>query len=183
MSDAMAAARSPLDDLDGVATRGLSAAPEATRLILRGRPAVHGPAAEVLGFALPQDACRSAGTGARHALWLGPDEWLLLSAPGDRLDKAIAFAAGDAPHSLVDVSHRQVGLILDRPDAEGVLAVGCALDLDLAAFPVGACTRTMYAKAEIVLWRTGEHRFHIEVWRSFADYLWRYLVLAAAEFG
>ena len=50
-------------------------------------------------------------------------------------------------------------------------------------FPVGMCTRTLFAKAEIVLWRTGENVFQIEVWRSFADYLWRYLVLAGAEFA
>ena len=61
--------------------------------------------------------------------------------------------------------------------------VRTALDLDLAAYPVGMCSRTLFAKAEIVLWRTGENVFHIEVWRSFADYLWRYLVQAGVEFA
>ncbi|MGQ3028233.1 MAG: sarcosine oxidase subunit gamma family protein, partial [Ferrovibrionaceae bacterium] len=42
----------------------------------------------------------------------------------------------------------------------------------LEAFPVGVCTRTLFAKAEIVLWRTDAQRFRVEVWRSFAGYLW-----------
>ncbi|MBV1705422.1 MAG: sarcosine oxidase subunit gamma, partial [Hyphomicrobiales bacterium] len=48
---------------------------------------------------------------------------------------------------------------------------GVALDLSADAFPVGACTRTVFEKAEIVLWRTDPGRFHVEVWRSFAPYL------------
>jgi sarcosine oxidase subunit gamma len=183
MSDAAVAGRSPFEAVNGLSMPGLSAAPDRTRYILRGRPGIHGPAAEVLGFALPNVACRAAGAGDRHALWLGPDEWLLLAPGGERVDKTLAFAIGDVPHSLVEVSHRQVGVILDRPDAASILSVGCALDFDLTAFPVGMCTRTMFAKAEVILWRTGEDVFQIEVWRSFADYLWRYLVLAGVEFA
>ena len=33
------------------------------------------------------------------------------------------------------------------------------------------CTRTVFAKAEIVLWRRAEQRFHLEVARSFAAYV------------
>ena len=58
-----------------------------------------------------------------------------------------------------------------------------ALDLHLDAFPVGMCTRTLFGKAEIVLWRTGEETFHIEVWRSFAPYLLGCLNEAAREFA
>jgi sarcosine oxidase subunit gamma len=43
--------------------------------------------------------------------------------------------------------------------------------LDLGEFPVGMCTRTVLAKADIVLWRTREDAFHLEVWRSFSGYV------------
>jgi sarcosine oxidase subunit gamma len=62
-----------------------------------------------------------------------------------------------------------------------LLNAGCPLDLDLAAFPVGMCTRTVLAKAEIVLWRTSAEVFHVEVWRSFASYVTEYLAEAARE--
>jgi sarcosine oxidase subunit gamma len=58
----------------------------------------------------------------------------------------------------------------------------CALDLDLATFPIGMCTRTVLAKADIVLWRTRAAAFHLEVWRSFAGYVSGVLGEIAAEF-
>jgi sarcosine oxidase subunit gamma len=38
-------------------------------------------------------------------------------------------------------------------------------------FPVDACTRTVFAKAEIVLWRTGLDAFRVEVARSYCRYV------------
>ncbi len=79
-------------------------------------------------------------------------------------------AIGATAHSLVDVSHRQVGLEIRGPRAERILNGACPLDLSVERFPVGMCTRTVFAKAEIVLWRTEASCFRIEVWRSFAPY-------------
>ncbi len=74
-------------------------------------------------------------------------------------------------YSLVDVSHRQVGLDIHGQHAQWLLEAQCPLPLDLRGFPVGMCTRTLFGKAEIVLWRTAEQAFRIEVWRSFAPYV------------
>jgi sarcosine oxidase subunit gamma len=41
------------------------------------------------------------------------------------------------------------------------------------------CTRTMLAKAEVVLWRPAAEEFHLEVWRSFAPYVTQFLAEAA----
>ena len=71
----------------------------------------------------------------------------------------------------MDVSQRQLGLEVRGPTAVRLLNAQCPLELTAAAFPVGMCTRTIYAKTEIVLWRTAAECFHIEVWRSFAPYL------------
>ncbi|QLP96933.1 MAG: sarcosine oxidase subunit gamma [Rhodoblastus sp.] len=121
-----------------------------------------------------------ASAGSRAALWLGPDEWLLV-AEGERPDAlaaALAAAIGDRPHSLVDVSQRQIGLDVAGPLAARASA-GCPLDLREAAFPVGFATRTMLAKSEIVLWRRGPNAYRVEVWRSFADYVAAFLAEAA----
>jgi sarcosine oxidase subunit gamma len=40
------------------------------------------------------------------------------------------------------------------------------------------CTRTILAKAEILLWRTGDETFRIEVARSFAPYVVAFLAEA-----
>jgi len=155
--------------------------PPAARYVLRGGPAVAAAASGALGFPVPTAACRAGSQAEQAALWLGPDEWLIL-APGDRaceLEAALHAALPPLPHSLVDVSHRQIALEVHGGEAGRLLAAGCPLDLDRGAFPVGMCTRTMLGKAEIVLWRTGLEVFRIEVWRSFAAYLSEFLAEAA----
>jgi sarcosine oxidase, subunit gamma len=127
------------------------------------------------------EACRAAVAGERAALWLGPDEWLLLAPDGNAegLNRALTEALGDAPHSLVDVSHRNTGFIIEGDGAADLLNEGCPLDLDPTAFPIGACTRTVLAKSEIVLWRKAPAEFQLECWRSFAPYIRMFLSQAA----
>jgi sarcosine oxidase subunit gamma len=69
------------------------------------------------------------------------------------------------------VSHRQVGILVQGSRAEWLLESQCPLPLNLRDFPVGMCTRTIFSKAEVVLWRTAPEVFHLEVWRSFATYV------------
>ena len=159
--------------------------PPATRYILRGNAAVRAAAEQALTLQLPASPCRAALDGERAALWLGPDEWLLIAADGSAASLAAALdeALQALPHSLVDVSHRQVALALDSPQAATLLAAGCPLDLDARAFPVNMCTRTVLGKAEVVLWLTGTQRFRIEVWRSFTAYVSAYLAEAALGIG
>jgi sarcosine oxidase subunit gamma len=167
---------------DGVVLETL---PPFARFLFRGPEGAAQAMSEAFGISLPRDACRASVAADRAALWLGPDEWLLL-APAAGLE-AIATEAAERiaqlPYSLVDVSDRQLGLRLSGHRAVTVLAGGVALDLDPTAFPVGMCTRTVLAKAEIVLWRTAGETFHIEVWRSFAPYVRGFLREHMREFG
>jgi sarcosine oxidase subunit gamma len=159
--------------------------PPTVRFVVRGREAAIEAAAAPLGFALPRAACRAAGVGNRAALWLGPDEWLILvsGAEGAALGAALENAMADRPHALVDVSHRQDGLTVAGRQATVVLNAGCPLDFDPDAFPIGMCTRTVLAKAEIVLWRTGADAFRVEAPRSLLPYVRGFLREAAREFA
>jgi sarcosine oxidase, subunit gamma len=175
MADAALNPRSPLEDL-ALPTGprfALAEAPPAARFILRGAEAVRVACGMVFG-AEPPSRLGPAGEGAgRAALWLGPDEWLLIADGAEAADLGgvLESVLDGTAHSLVDVSHRQIGLIASGPAAARVLNAGCPLDLDLKAFPVGFATRTLFDKVEIVLWRRTEATFHIEIWRSFAPYL------------
>jgi len=150
------------------------------RFVYRGAPELFPPA---FGIALPTTPMRAQVEGERSALWLGPDEWLLLAPDAD--GSAVGTALGDAlagqAVSLVDVGHRQVGLVVTGPRAADLINAGCPLDLDPTAFPIGMCTRTVLAKVEIVLWRTADDAFHIEVARSLAPYVVK--LLRDALFG
>jgi sarcosine oxidase subunit gamma len=155
--------------------------PSAARFLLRGSPSAVARVRERFGAPPPITPRRANESGARAALWLGPDEWLLIAegeAP-EALGPTLEGALAAEPHSLVDISQRQLGLELSGSLAARALNAGCPLDLSLGAFPVGDATRTMLAKAEIVLWRKGPQQFHVEVWRSFADYAVAFLSEAA----
>ncbi|HEY4445575.1 MAG TPA: sarcosine oxidase subunit gamma family protein [Steroidobacteraceae bacterium] len=167
------------------ATAWMRAMPPAMRFVLHGDARVRALAAPVWGAAFAEDPCRALFQNGRATLWLGPDEYLLLGA-----DAASETAAADAlehslsalPHALVNISHRQFALEVSGSHAATLLSGACPLDLDPGEFPVGMCTRTVLAKADIVLWRTRDDAFHLEVWRSFGGYVTGLLSEIAREF-
>ena len=161
----------------------LQALPPLTRFSFCGDASAQSAAAAAFGVPFSSVACRAHSQGGRAALWLGPDEWLLLAPAADKpqVIAAIATALASTPHSLVDISQRQVAYELRGPQAAWLLNAQCPLNLSLPAFPVGMCTRTIFAKTEIVLWRTAPESFHVEVFRSFADYLVSLLRVVAQE--
>jgi sarcosine oxidase, subunit gamma len=175
MVDAALPRRVPLEGFafPAGARFALSETAPAARFILRGSEAVRVSCGMAFGAELPS-RLGVAGEGAgRAALWLGPDEWLLIADNADAADigGTLESVLDGTAHSLVDVSHRQIGLIASGPAAARVLNGGCPLDLDLKAFPLGFATRTRFDKVEIVLWRRAEATFQIEIWRSFAPFL------------
>ena len=177
---ARAVRRGPVADAAAVS---IELARPASRLILRGSAEVARLAGSAFGCPVPIEACRARHDGGRAALWLGPDEWLLLVKDEPAtvgIAATIETAIGAVPHALVDVSHRQVGIGVSGPGAALLLNAGCPLDLALKAFPVDMSTRTVLAKADITLWREAEDRFWIEIGRSFAPYLLAYLKNAEA---
>jgi len=143
------------------------------RFVFRGDAQARLAAGTALGAPLPAVTGRAVTHGPRAALSLGPDEHLLMipESEATKFHSELSAALGGLPHSLVDVSHRQVSLELHGAHAEWLLAAACPLPLDVAVFPVDACTRTVFAKAEIALWRTGLDAFRVEVARSYSRYV------------
>ena len=157
----------------------LAPAAPASRLSLRAPAESLAALSAALGLDLPARPKQSARAGGRSALWLGPDEWLVIDEDG--ADLAGLAAAADALHSAVDISHRNTAVLVSGPGAQATLAAGCPQDLSPAAFPVGACSRTLFGKVEIVLLRTDAESFRVEVWRSFSDYAFGLLAEAAED--
>jgi sarcosine oxidase subunit gamma len=48
-------------------------------------------------------------------------------------------------------------------------------------FPVGAATRTVLGKIEVVILRTGDTEYRVEFWRSFSDYAFGFLSETAKD--
>ena len=123
-------------------------------------------------LSLDSTMLRAVVHGGGHALHLAPDEWLLIG---------VAIAAPAVPHSLVDVSDRTLGLEITRPLAPLALAAGCPLDLGDTAFPVGACSRTLFGKITVLLWRQAADTWRMDYGRSFDAYACGLLELAAVD--
>ena len=118
--------------------------------------------------------------GSRHVLCLGPDEWMILCEDADR---ATLVADSESvydkqPHSLVDVSFREVALEIAGPEAETLLNTSCPRNLnDIAP---GRGTRTVFDTAQVVLIRQATDTFQMFVWRSFYPHV-RGLMRAAEK--
>lgn len=140
----------------------LSAAPSMARYSLRGRDTARLDA--IIGRDLPDAIGDVKGGIAR----LGPDEFYALLPAGETLPSGEGEAVG-----IVDISSRAVGIIVEGPGAAQSVMTGCPLDLE--QMKPGRATRTVYEAVEIVLFRESETRFHIDIWRSFAPWLWQAL--------
>lgn len=163
----------------GSAMARIAVLPPAGRISLRAPAASLAALSKALGLPIPTKPKTSAAKGGRTALWLGPDEWLMIDEAGAA--PVADCAKVKALHSAVDISHRNVAISVTGPGAEAALNAGCPQDLSLTAFPVGAASRTILGKAEIVLLRTAADAFRVECWRSFSDYVFEFLSEAARD--
>jgi sarcosine oxidase, subunit gamma len=137
-----------------------------------------------LGLALPRVPNTVASRGDRRALWLGPDEWLLVGpggqqeAPGQTLRHGLNGAFG----SIVDVSANRTVLEIRGPNARELLAHVVPIDLDTRSFGPGRCAQTLLAKAQVIIDRISEDpAFHVYIRSSFASYVADWILDAAAE--
>ena len=139
-----------------------------------------------LGLQLPLEPNTVVRAGELTALWLGPDEWLVVGPPGSQrdLESRIRAAAADEPVSVTDVSAQRTTLLVAGPRARDLLAHGCPLDLHPRAFGAGRCAQTTLARTQIVLVARDEPKagFWVLVRSSFAGYLTDWLLDAATEY-
>lgn len=148
-------------------------------------PAFAHAVARVLATPLPT-VPNTTRNGDRCTLyWLGPDEWLVATS-GEHaapVAQALRDALAGVHSSVTDVSGGQTVLVLRGAAVRDLLARGCPLDLHAATFAPGACAQSHLAKAAVLLRPLPDHGMEVIVRRSFADYLWAWIEVAAAEYG
>jgi sarcosine oxidase subunit gamma len=130
-------------------------------------------------FPLPLEPNTVWDDGSRAALWLGPDEWLVLGPPhaGRRIVAELEAALEGLHRSVVDVSANRVAIELGGPDRMTLLASGCPLDLHPRTWWSGMCAQTLFAKAPVILHERAEST-GLLVRPSFADYVVDRLLVA-----
>jgi sarcosine oxidase subunit gamma len=111
-------------------------------------------------------------------LWLGPDEWLVVTPEGreDTLAQSLRMAAGDGFATVIELGSGQTVIEISGERAREVIAKGCPLDLHPRALGPGRCAQSRLARTLVTLAQLDDApTFELIVRRSFADYLWQWL--------
>ena len=153
------------------------------KVTLRGRIPDE-PVRTALGVSLPGEPNTVMTGNNLSALWLGPDEWLIVGPPNaekavtGQLVKALPGAA------IVDVTEGRTTIRIRGPMVLDILAMGCPLDLHPRTFGPGRCAQSMLGRSSIILHQVDRTPlFDIHVERSQADYLWTWLKTAGRPYG
>lgn len=167
----------------------LAERPHRCQVNLRGAPgdaAFLAAVRETTGLDLPLTPNTAVAAGDLAALWLGPDEWLLV-APGGReaeLVDGLRRALASQHAAVTDVSEARTVIAVAGPRARELLAKGTSIDLHPREFGPGRCVQTGLAAANVILRQLDETPgYEIHVLNSFADYLWRWLEAGARDYG
>jgi sarcosine oxidase, subunit gamma len=183
--------RADAPDRDPLATRGedlaavgvrtggrvtLSHEPFLAQVGLRLDPTL----AERVPYPLPLTPGAAWEDGPRAALWLGPDEWMILGPPrtGRSIVAELEGALDGLDRAVVDLTSNRVALELAGPDRFELLSRGCPIDLHPFVWTAGRCAQTLLAKTQIILHERAETT-GILVRTSFASYLLDWMVAAA----
>lgn len=139
-----------------------------------------------LGFALPVAPNTVTSRDNHRALWLGPDEWLIVApdVQDGALRQALRNGVNSAFGSIVDVSANRTVLEIGGARATELLAHGIPIDLETRSFGPDRCAQTLLGKAQVIIERRGdEAAFHLYVRSSSACYAAGFLLDAAADQG
>jgi sarcosine oxidase, subunit gamma len=177
MAEAGPHARSPLAGrAAALAAVGAAEVAFLAQLTLRADPAL----ASRLPFPLPLHPNTWTAGGGREALWLGPDEWLVVGPPGSA--PAVAAELGRAldgeHHAVVDTSANRTMVELTGDGRFDLLTQGCGLDLHPRAWRPGSCAQTLLARVPVLL-QERDQATRVLVRASFAAHLAAWLTAVA----
>lgn len=128
--------------------------------------------ASVLGATLPLSANTFSDGPQVRAMWLGPDEWMLVSAAWSACDieAKLRDSLKGLSYSVVDVTSGYTSVRLGGRKAPLVLSRGCPLDLSADAFEKGSCAQSVYFKSPLIVASNGNGIYSLVLRRSFAEY-------------
>jgi sarcosine oxidase subunit gamma len=173
-----------------IETEGLRVVQAAARACIdvRGDPRDAGfirAVESVVDVRMPVEPGTCAAGLLAQALWLGPDQWLVVTGAqeGSSLSASLRTSLRGIASAVTDVSCARIVYAVGGAHARDLLAKGCPLDLHERAFPAGRCAQTLLAKLSVLIHRGApEPAFDLYIGRSYADYAWEWLCSAAAEY-
>ena len=140
-----------------------------------GDPIARGRVADRLQV-VPPCKTNDVTIGNRVALLaIGPNECLLVDTGG--ADSRIPDVLKGNVDSIVEVSGGYTTIDIVGADATTVLSKGCTLDFHSSEFPLQSCAQSLVAQANVIIWYYDDFpTYRLIVRRTFAEYLWLWLV-------
>ena len=137
------------------------------------------------GTSIPSQPNQITTAGERMAVWLGPDETLLLLADQDEAEfsRALHALMGQQFFALNTVSDAFVVFDIEGAAVRTALAKGISIDLHQAFFQPFQAAQTALSHAGITLICMAENQFRLICRTSFSDYIESWLKDASMEFG
>lgn len=183
--------RAPLFGDDGLS---MQEAPHLGKLILRIDPTLLGAKAQKVlqGADLPIEACTSSlsDTGSLSILWLGPDEWMIVSEANAQvaLQSRMETALKAQHFQLSNVTDYYCCIEISGHQTREILMNLTTLDMDARTFSVGDVKGTLFGHANAFVWQVQDEtgaaeKFRLIVRSSMADYLWCLISRSARLFG
>jgi len=138
---------------------------------------------KVTGQAIPAQR-KALVEGRRGALWMSPDELLLL-VPYAEAEEAVATitkALRGVHHLAVNVSDARAYVTVEGAGAAEVMAKNAPVDFSAAAFGAGDFRRSRVGQVAAAFWKEEAGAFHVVSFRSVGDYVFD-LLRVSAEAG
>lgn len=178
----LASRAEPTDDVRGVWANEI---PLLAYISLRGSSADRGFVEKVTtatGVPLPLDPCTFAEINGVRVLWTSPDEWMIICARPRAGELMSGLKAGlqGIRSQVADNSGGYTQVLLRGRNALDLLRHASVYNF--AALQKGRIVGTTFGKSSVYAHRSGDG-FCLLMRRSFADYIWRYLVRASAPYG
>ena len=155
------------------------------KLNIRCDKKFHTSLSKLVGLDTATDNNKFVATATRFAVWLAPDETLILTEAGAEaaLAKQVTDAAGKAHISVNDVTDALTTLHLKGAKVRAMLAKGCPLDLHPSYFKEGQCAQTTLSHAGVTILALADDEMMLICRTSFTEYVVSYLCDAALEYG
>ena len=140
-------------------------------------------AGKILGMILPKEPCTISSNEKITCMWLGPDEWLLVS------NDTITKNSNDYELEKVlfnDISKKNLGAVTNVSDQYTIfnltgsnileiLSKGCPFDFNSDSFTNNKAVQTILNHIDVTIHKKTESNIDLYVRRSFAKHLWDWL--------
>ena len=138
---------------------------------------------KILGMILPKESCSTSTSEKITSLWLGPNEWLVVSNNEISKDKDIYKLEQVL---FDDISKTNLGAVTNVTDQLSVfslsgsnilevLSKACPFDFDSKNFGDNKVIQTILNHVDITIHQKSKNNIDLYVRRSFASYLWDWL--------